>query len=127
MADDDLLQKADALMRRRRIFVAGAATTDAAPESDDDVPLLTEIVAPDGLPETTSATVDVAAMRAALVAELESWLDESLPAHVQRVLDGVTDQLIIQLSARAREELLPRLQGLLAEAQRATGPGFADE
>jgi len=132
--DDDLLQKADALMRRRRVFVAGASEAGEAdkasadPAADDDVPLLTEIVGPDALIEVSSpSTVDIAALRRALAAELESWLDNDLPSHVQRVLDGITDQLIIQLSEKAHAELLVRLQDVLAEAQQGAKPDAADD
>ncbi|HEX8987764.1 MAG TPA: hypothetical protein VF816_07375 [Rhodocyclaceae bacterium] len=131
MADgnDDLLHKADALMRRHRVFVAGAndaAFADAAAPADgadDDVPVLTEIVAAEAVPAAgRTRAVDVAALRAALAAELETWLDAELPTHVQRVLDGVTDQLILQLSDKARTELLPRLQSLLAEPDTSPTP-----
>ncbi|MDD5250740.1 MAG: hypothetical protein PHY45_17310 [Rhodocyclaceae bacterium] len=125
--DDDLLEKADALMRRHRVFVAGAAAA-RDDGGDDDVPLLTEIVAADALPEAAVATtVDIAAWRSALALEMEHWLDEDLPQHVQRVLDGITDQLIIQLSLKARAELLPRLQAILAAAPAPAAPEPADD
>ena len=42
MADDgDLLQKADALMRRHRVFVAGATAPDENTVEAEDVPILT--------------------------------------------------------------------------------------
>ena len=131
VADDDLLQKADALMRRHRVFVAGATATEATADDragDDDVPLLTDIVGPDALRELPVSTpVDLAALRGALAAELEAWLDEGLPQHIQHVLDGITDQLIIQLAAQARGELLPRLQGVLAAAQEPAKPDPTDD
>lgn len=116
MADgDELLEKADALMRRR-VFVAGAEppAEPAAPE-EEDVPVLTEVVAADEPAAVSEAAVpsDAAALRSALAFELESWLDEELPQHVMRVLDGLTDQLIIQISLKARADLLPRLQRVL--------------
>jgi hypothetical protein len=121
--DDDLMQKADALMRRRRIFLAGGANDAdgakelaAAEDADDDIPLLTDVVSPD-VASSPHSNVDVAALRRALAAEIESWLDRDLPSQVQHVLDGITDQLILQLSAQARSELLPRLQDILSAAQ----------
>jgi hypothetical protein len=132
--DDDLLQKADALMRRRRIFVAGANDADGAREAaaadaaDDDVPLLTDVVEPDALEEVARhAVVDISALRAALAAELESWVDKDLPLHVQRVLDGITDQLILQVSERTRLELLPRLQALVSAARDRAKPAATDD
>ncbi len=132
--DDELLQKADALMRRRRVFVAGSNEAEAAASAgaasaesaEEDVPLLTDVVSPDALPNAT-ASVDVGLLRRTLAAELESWLDNELPAHVQHVLDGITDQMIIQLSRKAREELLPKLEDILAAAREGAKPAPADD
>lgn len=127
MADgDELLQKADALMRRRT-FVAGAVAEEpaAAPAAPDDVPVLTDVVEPDaGLqPEAADAPPEkIASLRNSLAFELETWLDEELPQHVMRVLDGLTDQLIIQLSLKARADLLPRLQAILEAAESRAKP-----
>ena len=118
-SDDDLLQKADAFMRRHRVFVAGAATPateeppEPATEDDADVPVLTEVVAAESVAAPAAAAIDPAQLQDALAAELDAWLDEQLPAHVMRVLDGITDQMIGQLAERARSELLPRLQARL--------------
>lgn len=131
MADDDLMQKADALMRRHRVFVAGAAESSAAEAaSQEDVPVLTEVVSPGAVLATAplrQAAADAAALRGALACELENWLDEELPQHVMRVLDGVTDQLISQLSRKARSDLLPRLQGILEAAGTAAKPASTGE
>lgn len=123
MSDEpDVLQKADALMRRHRVFVAGAA------EATDDVPVLTEVVDPANLTPTPGAEtpVDLVQLRNALAFELDSWLDEELPKHVMRVLDGVTDQMIGRLSQQARLELLPRLQARAEAAKAAPTPDDAD-
>ena len=115
MADnDDVMNKADALMRRHRVFVAGAAADETAAGADD-VPTLTEVVDPHQMSAAApvQASIDVAKLNSALAFELDTWLDEELPRHVMRVLDGVTDQLIGQLSLQARSELLPRLQQLI--------------
>lgn len=129
--DDELLQKADALMRRRT-FVAGAseppepAPAEAAPP--EDVPVLTEVVGSDAplpAPDATVPTAKSANLRNSLAFELEAWLDEELPQHVMRVLDGLTDQLIIQLSLKARSDLLPRLQAVLAAEEDGTIPPSA--
>ena len=129
---DDLLQKADALMRRHRVFVAGAAEKDdeAAPAGGDDVPVLTEVVNGDAVAESARpvhTSVPISKLHSALAFELEAWLDEELPLHVMRVLDGITDQLIIQLSLKARAELLPRLQSILEATEEAATPGSADD
>lgn len=124
---EDILDKADALMRRRRVFVAGAAAdTLSAADEADDLPVLTEVVAAIPPPDP-AATLTIApdrietlarellferlpAQRQALADELAGWLDAELPQVVMRVLDGVTDQLVAQVTAEARAALLPRLQ-----------------
>lgn len=163
--EDDVLRKADALMRRRS-FVAvpnepkapeavapespappppplaqPAAPTDSAPSfaqdipapavdrpppPDDDVPLLTEVVAPEDVPPPPLPGIDMAALREAIAAEMEAWLDRELPAQVQHVLDGLTDRLIIQLSAAARADLTPRVLEILSASAPAK-PGPADD
>ena len=121
-SDDDVLQKADAFMRRHRVFVAGAtpqpveeAVPAPAPEDDADIPVLTEVVA-EIEPATELPSIDPVQLQTAVAAELDAWLDEQLPGHVMRVLDGITDQMIGQLSEKARGELLPRLRALLEAA-----------
>ena len=53
--------------------------------------------------------------RQALAEELSAWLDDELPQIVLRVLDGVTDQLIEQVTAEARAALLPKLQMVIED------------
>ncbi|HUW39348.1 MAG TPA: hypothetical protein VMV91_18655 [Rhodocyclaceae bacterium] len=122
--DDPLLDQADALMRRHRVFVAGATapTEPALVEESDDLPLLTDIVAAEPPPvavdaEAIGADIDfdrhLAERRAALGLALEKWLDEQLPQLVIRAMDGITDHLVAQITRRARGELLPRLDAIL--------------
>ncbi len=127
---DDLMGKADALMRRHRVFVAGAPEQHSLLAVEgDDVPVLTEVV-----DATTPATADemeahlrellfdhLAVQRAALAEELAVWLDTELPRVVMAVLDGVTDHLVAQVTAEARAALLPRLQAAL-EAEEPAAP-----
>lgn len=126
---DELLDKADALMRRHRPVAIDAApevteSNEAAADDindSDDLPVLTEVVDPhDAAPALTprpTARDERTQLSSALTAELETWLDEALPGHIVHVLDGLADQLVGQLSQRARAELLPRLQAL-AEAEK---------
>lgn len=128
MADDDVLQKADALMRRHRVFVAGSSKESVADAAADDVPVLTDIVDPDSAVSTPGiqTPVDLARLRDALASELEAWLDEELPRHVMRVLDGITDQMISHLVQQARAELLPRLQATAESAGPSVSVGATD-
>lgn len=145
MADgDELLDKADALMRRRRVFLAGGASSvvesDTAAADIDDLPVLTEVVAGLAVAEDSAPVPAIPpdrieslarellferlpAQRQALADELAAWLDAELPPIVLRVLDGVTDHLVAQVTAEARAALLPRLQAAL-EAEPA--PPTAD-
>jgi hypothetical protein len=183
MSDDDVLRKADALMRRRSFvavpnepkavtpeaafpeaFLPGTSAAEAPPPivepsspsaptvpfsqqtdadtpladfgaalakndartADDDIPLLTEIVAPEDVPPPPLPGIDMAALREAIAAEMEAWLDRELPAQVQHVLDGLTDRLIIHLSAAARADLTPRVLEILSAAAPAK-PGPTDD
>lgn len=141
MADnEDILQKADTLMRRHRVFVAGGEPLPPAEGSGpiEDIPVLTEVVEapatslaiPVGLdPEAVEDFVNerlaalLPARREMLTRELEGWLDEQLPQIVMRLFDGITDQLVAQVSRQARSALLPRLQAALeAKLEAEEGP-----
>lgn len=105
----DLLLKADALIRRTRVFVAGSSspTTEPAPP-DDDLPILTDIVTEH---EAALATAPPHMQQHldALREELSRWLDRELPHAVLKVTDGLADQLMGELTHQAEKNLLPRL------------------
>lgn len=112
MADDDtadLLRKADALIRRTRVFVAGSSVAAVQAEpSDNDVPVLTDIVTEH---EAALATAPPHMQQHldALREELSRWLDQELPHAVLKVTDGLADQLMGELTHQAEKNLLPRL------------------
>lgn len=112
MADDDtteVLRKADALMRRTRVFVAGAKVqAEPAPIPDDDLPVLTEVVTEH---EAALATAPPHMQQHldALREELSLWLEQELPEAVLKVTDGLADQLMGELTDQAEKNLLPRL------------------
>lgn len=137
---DDLLDKADALIHRRRIFIVGAGggivpsdepdRPDLPDEAEtDDVPVLTQVVTGAAVPETGNSQAippdrveslarellfdRLPAQRQALADELAAWLDAELPQVVMRVMDGITDHMVAQVTAEARSALLPRLQAAL--------------
>lgn len=139
--DHDVADQADKLMRRHRIFVAGAPRpTPVTQQTADDLPVLTDMIVASDDEAEQSASVGriepiiapdrIEAMaremlferlptqRQAVAEELSAWLDHELPLVVMRVLDGLTDQLVAQVTAEARAALLPRLQmALEAESQ----------
>lgn len=111
MTERDVITQVDALINRHR-------ASSTAVLSEDDLPVLTEIVdrqsveVPNSIGPAPVSDPQLAA-RAALARELELWLDEKLPDAVLRILDGLSDQLITQVAAQARLELLPRLKAAL--------------
>jgi uncharacterized FlaG/YvyC family protein len=145
MSDDhDILSQADKLMRRHRVFVAGSpapaepvAQTPA--QAVDDLPVLTdrvdlsevvESVAPAPVEEVPTISIEdqarvmatelllerLSAQRDAIEKEILVWLDAELPQIVMYVVDGLTDQLVAQITGTMRLELLPKLQ-LAVEAE----------
>jgi uncharacterized FlaG/YvyC family protein len=139
--DHDLIDNADRLMRRHRIFVAGSqASVMAQPAPFDDLPVLTDMVAaPEAAPSSTPAPAAISteaieqraqvlahefmlerlsAQRATIEKEVVAWLDSELPHIVMYVVDGLTDQLVAQITAAVRLELMPKLQlAIEAESQ----------
>ena len=118
MSERDVIKQIDALINRHRPTSDSQhpSETTEQPSMEEDVPVLTEVVdahTGDITPLVSSMPDTQAAMRAALARELEAWLDEKLPDAVLRVLDGLSDQLIAQVAAQARLELLPRLKNAL--------------
>lgn len=131
MADDntaDLLRKADALIKRTRVYVAGspAPAAKAATPTEDDLPVLTDIVTEH---EAALATAPPHMQQHldALREELSCWLEQELPHAVLKVTDGLADQLMGELTDQAERNLLPRLIARLdgtatqAESRRESG------
>lgn len=106
MASDDVLDKADALMHRHRSFVARGAH---APEVDvvPDIPVLTEKVDADGTADPQTQ------LRQTLELELEHWVAETLPAHVDRLTSQMREMLLTRLDKEVRTVLLERLLAAL--------------
>lgn len=112
MADDnteDVLRKADALIRRTRVFVAGASPVPAsAPPAEDDLPVLTDVVT-EREAALATAPPHMQWHLDALREELSRWLEQELPQAVLKVTDGLADQLMGELTEQAEKKLLPRL------------------
>jgi hypothetical protein len=141
MSDDrDILEQADRLMRRHRVFLAGSqASVPVIEEVPDDLPVLTdlvmatepEVVVPPPAPVEPIESVEqraqvlahelllerLSAQRQAIEEELGLWLDNELPHIVTYVIDGIADQLVAQVTAAVRLELLPKLQIAVESAE----------
>jgi len=107
------------------VGAADAFMTRLRPPAEEDVPLLTEVVETLPVAATTEnaeppSTLLTGEIQAALSQELEDWLDMHLTEAVLRVLDGVADQLVARITQEARQDLLPRLQAALLNAQGST-------
>lgn len=124
MSANDVLDQADALMRRHRSFVARAAgaaavtpPADVAPD-DAGIPVLTEVVpaaAEAPAPQNVAAMLD--ALRDEVDSAAASWLAEALPAAVA----NAGQQILAELDLQARDALLPRLHEIIARHRDKTG------
>jgi hypothetical protein len=115
---DDILDQADALMRRHRSFVARGDTAGlaATPPADDtpgdgDIPLLTEVV--EIVPDATENETAHAVQSRAIEHELDAWLAEILPSRIDALAEQIGEQLLAGLADAARDTLLPRLHAAL--------------
>jgi uncharacterized FlaG/YvyC family protein len=150
----DIFSQADKLMRRHRVFVAGApAPAEPVAQTPapavDDLPVLTdrvdlneavEAVAPAPVAETPTISVEdqarvmatelllerLSAQREAIEKEILAWLDAELPQIVMYVVDGLTDQLVAQITGTMRLELLPKLQLAVEAESQPSRHGSAD-
>jgi hypothetical protein len=93
MTDDSHpVESPDLAPRRFRSFVARpaealpAAGSPPLAGSDDDIPLLTEIVAPDNAAPPLNA-IDPAALRAAIEDSMKRWIDEALLPELPQLLE----------------------------------------
>lgn len=114
---DAVLAKADALIRRRRVFVAGKLPVEPDPVMDADIPVLTDVVDPSESASPAHHELPpelIERQNAYVLAAIESWLDRQLPQAVTSVLDRLSLRLIDDLEQQIRTELLP---GLLEDSR----------
>lgn len=98
-SSDRLVSRIDALVKRRRSFVAADATLPAARKRDDeDVPLLTEVIDLGAAPGTDSeAPVPLEPLIQALAADLAHALEYRLQADLPGLLDAAFERLASDL------------------------------
>lgn len=120
-ATEHILMQADALMRRPRTFVAQPREQVSPPDTDTDLPVLTDVVAEPPDP-VLSPRLNPEPLPAELLREIETalaaWLDIELPKAVLRVTDGLADRLIEELEGNARAHLLAALTRRFQETER---------
>lgn len=115
----DVLARADALMRRPRIFLAQSKASECdvpREELDVELPILTEVVGEGEISLATTAPSPVIGSNKyaedqarTIEAELAAWLDRELPKIILRITDALADRLIEELGAEARAHLLASL------------------
>jgi hypothetical protein len=102
---EDLLSKADALMARHRPARSGAEPYAEIPVLDevvdlpresDDLPLLTELVAP-AFPDDAQTEALAASIRASLLAALRPEIDALIEARLKQELAPLVEKLFGEL------------------------------
>jgi hypothetical protein len=101
---DQLIERADSLMQRKRVFVAGAPSaplkTDLATMDDEDLPVLTEIV---DISEVSGDAPNAAARQAmdpladAVTQEFALQLQQRFASELPGLIDQATAKLAIEL------------------------------
>lgn len=113
---DDLIGRADSLMRRSRTFVAGRVAPAVV---DDGIPLLTEEVDLDTLvpePEDRSAEI-TAAVTAEVTERVTAEVTERVTAEVtERVTADVTERVTGEVARAVGIEVRERLQQTTSDA-----------
>lgn len=96
--DDPLVDRIDALMRKRRSFVAADAAS-ARPAEEEDIPELTEIVDLSQLSDASAegGTLPVEPIIQALANDLAHAIEYRLKTDLPGVLDSAIDKLALDL------------------------------
>lgn len=112
--DDDAIVPPDMSQRRYRSFVARSITpppvaVEQPPRNtDDDIPLLTEVIDAQIAHGQDVASL-LATLRGEIESEVSSWLVDVLPVAVA----NASQQILDELDNKARNALLPRLNTLI--------------
>lgn len=115
MGGEDIVSRADTLMRRRRSFVAGepapAAAQAPAPASDEDIPVLTEEVQP----ETPADAAPRERFDETLVARLASEFAHTLELRLTAELPDLVEASLAVLEADLRRGILAAADGAIKD------------
>ncbi len=114
MANEDILFRADALIRRHRSFVVQAPPSDETGPlqnfvDDSDIPLLTEIVATSDelAPPSIDRVLDD--LHREIEQTISNWLIDTLPVAIA----NASQHILTEVDAKARLTLLPQVQALI--------------
>ena len=114
---DQLIERADSLMQRKRVFVAGAPAapvrSDLATPDDDDLPILTEIV---DISEVSSDTPNAAARQP--LDPLADAATQELARQLQQRFASELPELIEQATVKLALELQQAVQGIAEQCLR---------
>lgn len=121
MSGEDIVSRADSLMRRRRSFVAGtpppvatapaAALPSAPAETDEDIPVLTEEV----LPETPAGAAPRDRFDETLAARLASEFAHTLERRLAAELPSLVEASLAVLEADLRRGILDTADGAIKD------------
>ncbi len=119
--DDDVVDRADLLMQRRRSFVAtptpvqDTANAVAAPVADEeDIPVLTEVLRTEEIAAPTS-TAATGAVDANQLAHLATDFNQAIEQRLNRVLPGLVEASVARLEQDLRREILAATDAALKE------------
>lgn len=121
MGSEDIVSRADSLMRRRRSFVAGTPPPGTADvptppppthaEADEDIPVLTEEV----LPETPAGTAPRDRFDETLAARLASEFAHTLERRLAAELPSLVEASLAVLEADLRRGILDTADGAIKD------------
>lgn len=113
--DIDVVGRIDSLTQRKRVFVARDARTQSIavppPPSDDDLPVLTDVVEPENTPPESHQRDLVEPLLDALRHELSEVLRQQLATDIPELVQQATAQLAIEL----QQAILRRAEASMAE------------
>ena len=127
---DPIVDRIDALVRKRRSFVASTAESAepaalAATEAEDDIPVLTDIVdvsASSGESPAPAAPPPLRPMLDALAADLSHAIEDRLAVDLPEILDGALEQLGADLRRGIADSVDAACRDFLARRQQLRLP-----
>lgn len=129
---DPIVDRIDALVRKRRSFVAGAhdAPRETAAADDDDVPVLTEVVdlsQISGEALGADATPPLQPMLDALAVDLIHAIEDRLAVELPELLEAAMERTRNELRHGIADALAAATRDFLARRQQLRLPFLDDE
>jgi hypothetical protein len=124
---DPIIDRIDALVKKRRSFVAGSTATTPAPvaDNDDDLPLLTDIVELAEVAAEAPGPDTVAPLQPmldALAADLAHAIEDRLALDLPEILETAVEELRSQLRVGIAGSVESATRDFLARRQQLRLP-----